>query len=207
MMMTILKKCSPIPPQFKLCTALAIIALLSVSQVTFAQELNRKVYPGTFCQPGTGGGERPPEYRYDERGRILNLSLEQRLEVICPVVRDETASTAGISQARVRFLAAFQPSNDDDSALSCFLHSRALYGTQIAVLRETNVGVPAGNRVLRFNQIPSTDQSGGPGYFHFRCFIPARDETHGVSGIISYWVDEIVTPQAQPFSQADEDDQ
>lgn len=208
-MMAILEKCLPISPCFKLCTALVIIALLSMSQVILAQELNRKVYPGTFCQPGTGGGELPPEFRYDERGRILNLSLEQRLEVICPVIRDETAGTAGISRARVRFVAASQPSNDDNSALSCLLYSRALFGTQIAFLRKTNVGVPPGNRVLRFDQIASTNQGGGPGYFYFRCFIPARDENNGASGIISYWVDEIVTPQAQaqPLPQDDEGDQ
>jgi hypothetical protein len=50
-MMTLLKRCSPIRPRCNLCAALAIMALLSVSHGTLAQQVDTKVYPGASCQP------------------------------------------------------------------------------------------------------------------------------------------------------------
>jgi hypothetical protein len=241
MMMTLLKRCLPIRLWCQLYTALAIIALLGVSHVVFAQQVDRKVYPGTSCQAGVLGGlEVPPAPQYDEFGRILNRRIGAdgtggQMEVICPVVRDETASTAGIRTARVRVVKATEanPPQETDLDISCTLFSRTLFGAEAPVAQDSSrYAGPPNTMSLRFgvgssppdDPIRSFNQN-GPGYYYFRCLIPAAlsadpqgDDIGDVvvncldsdrcSGIISYWVDEIRTSQstAQELSEGNEDD-
>jgi hypothetical protein len=235
-MITISKRCSPIRPWCQVSTALAIIALLGASHVALAQQVNRKVYPGTFCQPGIVGGDQPPNVQYDGLGRILNRSVGGEsagvlLEVICPVVRDEIITgTAGIRDARVRIVKATDaspPGEAEDTEISCTLFSRTLFGAEAPVAIESvRDSGPPGTRSLffgqirSFNQVPGSTQPGS-GYYYFRCFIPGAlgdpevesqvdncELDSRCSGIISYRVDEIVTPQAQiqESPEADEED-
>jgi hypothetical protein len=203
-MMTILKRCSPIRPCCQFFTALAIIALLGVSHVALAQDVDRKIYLGTFCQPFRSVGEGQPIVEYDARGRILNLHPVEVLTVICPVVRDETMGTAGIMRATVRILAGIEPGGEFDAAtLRCTLFSLTQFGDVVDFEAKSNVGMPRGNRVLFFeNQLTSSDTN-APGAYLFRCNLPPRVGDR-VSGIISYRVEEIITSNPQAESSLDE---
>jgi hypothetical protein len=192
-MMTRLKEDSPIHPLHDLCTALAIIALLSMSPAALAQAVNTKVYPGTFCRPEA---QAVNFVEYDEAGRILILpDVGSPFAVICPVVRDETAGTAGISRAFVRYVKA-SAQFADFGAFTCTLYSRNHFGVELAHETNSDNG-PPGTKIFSFGPLPVTDQS-FPGYYHFVCNIPVVSNMNNESsGIISYRVDEIIPSQAQ----------
>jgi hypothetical protein len=195
-MMKTLSLYAPIHSLRHVSTALAIMALLSVSHPILAQELDVKAYPGTFCQ------QNDPDVAvvmYDERGAILVVEIGTgSVRVICPVVRDETVGTAGIRRAFVRYVKGVE--GGGVAAFSCTLHSRNHFGGAVASDSKTDTG-SRGNKIFSFGAIRSSDQA-FPGYYHFVCDIPqVRVLEDGSltppSGIISYRVDEIRTSQAQ----------
>jgi hypothetical protein len=210
-MMTILKRCSAVRLWCQLCTALAIIALLGASHVALAQqEVDRKVYPGTFCQPGLGlSGAQPSFVQYDDRGAIRNLSTTERLQVLCPVVRDETMGTAGLLRATVRIFAGRSPgtSEIDDNTFVCHLTGRTPFGAIVDSSFQNNIGMPTGNRTLFFENPTTSSDTNAPGAYLFECLLPPRLETGGpASGIISYRVEEIITSNPHAESSLDEMD-
>ena len=231
MMMTILKSCSPIRPWCPLSAALAIIALLSVSHVTFAQQVDTKVYPGSSCEGNTrfgldGGPLGQPRY-LAEWGVVTNLSTIDHLEVVCPVVRDQTSGTAGIRAAFVRIFKATPAGGTGDVDFDCRLFSRDRFGTLVDTARASYSGAPA-NRILTLRPTPitSSDQS-FPGYYFITCLLPvalAEEEEVGSeiidctptqpncpitskthSFLISYRVDEIRSSQAEAQELGDEE--
>jgi hypothetical protein len=196
-MMKTLRLCTPIHPLRHVSTALTLMALLSVSHPTLAQETNRKVYPGTFCQLESQAVGLT--VFYDERGAILNDDSTSPVTVICPVVRDETEGTGGIRRAFVRYVKG--AGGGGDRALSCTLHSRNHVGVAVVNPVERTDTRGPGTKIFSFGPVRNSDQ-GFPGYYLFVCVIPRPIELPDgsftpQSGIISYRVDEIRTSGAQ----------
>jgi len=211
-----LKLCASILPRCNVCTALAIIALLSVSHITFAQQVDSKVYPGASCQSARfGGPSAGPRFLYDELGRLVNLDTVDLLEVICPVVRDETTGTAGIKHAFVRVVKATPADARGNVDFVCQLFSRTHLGDLVDMGTAIGRGLP-GTRILSIRPDPIQSSDGlFPGYYYIRCLIPralGEEEDVGLSddiqsAIISYRVDEIRSSQPEVPGPPDEDAQ
>lgn len=97
-----------------------------------AADTDSKTFPGAFCRPvsGTGGqfvnhlvdddgDEDTPD---DPDGSIFNASTTRALDVICPILRDNTQTTDWF-EVRVRFVLGFVGADP-----KCFLSPRGLFG-------------------------------------------------------------------------------
>lgn len=152
-----------------------LITSISLAAVTTAQAEDGKVYPGTFCQGSLVGN--PPITHYDGR-HLRNDSTTNSAVVVCPAVKDNVFSTAGLNEAYMRIYKA-RP--------TCFistLYSYSAFGTASYSQNRSDCQ-NTGYRTLSYSPINSYSQ----GYYQFVVVIPPGTSTNH-SAVISYRLDE-----------------
>jgi hypothetical protein len=146
----------------------SLFALCSANSV-FA--VDGKVFSGNGCQPyfGSQAGD-ISAYSH----KVYNSNGSYSRLVSCPIARDNTSNTNGISLAYVRV----NRSSSTTYTLSCYLQSRDSLGTLIDSDSATYTGT--GDASLYMNLTSSANL----GYYTMYCSLPPY------SGVYSYRIDE-----------------
>ena len=131
----------------------------------------QKGYPGTMCQPDLS----KDNVRYDDTGRIVNVTSGFVVPVTCPIVRDNTLEGNTIAV----FLRV-------DTAVNCSLTSRGPNGEHIVEEIRATTDVVTAPTTLVFPPIFSVSQ----GYLTLGCLL-LEGKPDNRSGLISYFVLEI----------------
>ncbi|MGB3620228.1 MAG: hypothetical protein WBA20_02685 [Ketobacter sp.] len=143
------------------------------SQATFAED--GKVYPATMCQGSLVGN---PPITYNDGRQLKNNSTSNSAVVVCPVIKDNVFSNAGLNEAYMRYYKA------NSTGFLSTLYSYSAFGTANYVQYKSDFG-GAGYKTLSFTPISSYNQ----GYYQFIAVIPPSP-TSTKSSVISYRVDE-----------------
>ncbi len=178
-----------------------------LSSTAFAAE-DGKHYPGTFCRVADHSEAGTGAVRYDSFGKIINNSNNNRMRVVCPILRDEINTNRGLK------VTVYYHANNAGDPLACELREVPVMGdtdirrdrfTVTGTPSITGTGAPVCNPSLLLNgsnpggfcagglSTPASErQSGnraGSGYT-LVCGLPARDPNLGRSAISSYFVIE-----------------
>lgn len=136
-----------------------------------------KAYSGSECKPVSFVNN--DKVGVQSRGSIINFSTSSDVRVVCPAVRDTSASIRGVV-----YLADRNPSRD----ISCTLKSVSPTGVIIGQsTRSTNSSF---TNVLPLT-FDSTVRGQGDASIFFECVIPRSTGGSGFSEIVSYGIREL----------------
>jgi hypothetical protein len=175
----------------------AFVAALSTAPAS-AQLVDKKSYAGSTCVAVNPANQ---AFIAIQGGSVVNTSETAQLSVNCPIVMDNTGSTArGISAASVTVL-----NPNPSTGVSCTLQSRDNFG-KVQGFRNTSSDSFKGAKTpgtLQFVSLlaaANIDAIGGAGVYTLSCKIPPVAIVDGSklsSGIVKYQISEHVKDQAQ----------
>ena len=142
---------------------------------------NTKTAMATICRATTSSSFAQPTYSL--AGWVKNLDRNKLLEVVCPLTRDNTITTSGLTYVRV-----YVHDRHRTKGVSCDVWARDLRGGFLEVSeRKTSVS-HSGNSDIAFSK-PVSSKFDNTNYI-VRCEIPEVDPVHGSSSIKSiYWTE------------------
>ena len=147
-----------------------IAAFTLLASTSIALAADSKIHPGSMCGAYFGTDD---SGMVKGLGRLLNDTGAAKW-ISCPVVRDNTINTNGLSSAYIRIKRSTTATND----FWCSLDSRDTIGTGRAFASNTFTGT--GYTSMSFNLTSSTSR----GHYEIICRVPRDSE------IISYRIDE-----------------
>jgi hypothetical protein len=188
---------------------MTLAALMALVCTPVAAAEDGKHYPGTFCRVADNYDAGVGAVRYDRFGKIINNSSNNRMRIVCPILRDEINTTRGLN------VTVYYHANNAADPLACELREvprmadREIRRDRFTVvarpsLTGPNQGAVCNPTLLLNGSNPngfcgqsmstsaSAGQSGnqaGSGYT-LVCGLPARDPDLGRSAIASYFVIE-----------------
>ena len=70
---------------------------LSITMPIYAAEQDGKFYPGTMCKIADMDHEHRNKLRFGKFGFVVNQSSNNRVRVVCPIIRDEMNTNRGVT--------------------------------------------------------------------------------------------------------------
>jgi hypothetical protein len=152
-----------------------------------AEASNSKYFNGAFCRASFPlGGTSPQRYlKYNGNGSVANRDLTNSIEVVCPVVRDNTTNVGGWDSMEIGYFDKSGPDSiactawtgDPDGSLS---FSQPGFSVNTMGTTWSKEGMTFGNNAGSFAN----------GFHLIRCVLPTAPNTSDLSGIAYYRIQE-----------------
>jgi hypothetical protein len=148
---------------------------------------NSKYFNGAFCRASFPlGGVSPQRYaKYNGNGSVANRDLTNSLELVCPIVRDNTTNVDGWDSIEIGY---FDKSGPD--AIAC----TAWTGSTDGSLAFSQSGFSVNTLGTSWSKVGMTfgdlGTSLADGFHLIRCVLPTAPNTSDLSGIAYYRIQE-----------------
>jgi len=157
--------------------AFAALLLAGAASLSPASAEDGKIYPSAFCAGALVGN--PPIVSFSSDA-LTNNSTTNSAVVVCPTIKDDVFSAAGLNEAKLHYCKAGAPGFLVD------LRSHTSFGTSVAVSSKSDF-LGAGCRTFTWGALPGVSE----GFYTFMVVIPPSiDGVATKSKLISYRIDE-----------------
>lgn len=168
-------------------TVLGLLALGAAFALPTTAHAGRSITAATVCEHWPDPGNAPATaIKYSQFGRLENGSSEQRLTVLCPILRQNASAHLNWVKVYIRDR-KFQ--GGTIGQLTCTLRSNNAWGTNFVELQGIATDAAGGRQNAGFT-FHNVDSAATDGSYVLQCSIPPIDAQEGASSIGSIVIDE-----------------